>query len=94
MIRGTDCTVHGELLKEWIRKQQTTNWPHIKHSLPVYSHLDLPQRVMQVVSRFTLRAHTLNVETASLEDGVSPVCDRCSCGQIQDEAHVPFMCTT
>eukprot|EP00983_Pelagomonas_calceolata_P042296 1138442-Pelagomonas_calceolata.AAC.1 len=47
---------------------------------------------MQNVSRFRLRAHTLTVETASREDGISPVCDQCSCGQIQDEAHVHFMC--
>eukprot|EP00983_Pelagomonas_calceolata_P040606 1137687-Pelagomonas_calceolata.AAC.3 len=47
---------------------------------------------MQNVSRFRLRAHTLTVETASWEDGISPVCDRCSCGQIQNEAHVLFMC--
>eukprot|EP00983_Pelagomonas_calceolata_P006206 205840-Pelagomonas_calceolata.AAC.1 len=38
-----------------------------------------------------LRAHTLTVETASWEDGTSPMCDRCSCGQIQDEVHVLFM---
>eukprot|EP00983_Pelagomonas_calceolata_P071828 1151426-Pelagomonas_calceolata.AAC.13 len=37
-----------------------------------------------------LRAHTLNEETASWEDWTYPVCDRCSCGQIQDEAHVRF----
>eukprot|EP00983_Pelagomonas_calceolata_P035655 1115845-Pelagomonas_calceolata.AAC.1 len=47
---------------------------------------------MQNVSRFRLRAHTLTVETVSWEDGTSPVCDRCSCRQIQDEAHVLFMC--
>jgi len=44
------------------------------------------------VSRFRLRAHTLTVETASWEDGISAVCDRCSCEQIQDEAHGLFMC--
>eukprot|EP00983_Pelagomonas_calceolata_P023504 740134-Pelagomonas_calceolata.AAC.1 len=47
---------------------------------------------MQNVNRFRLRAHSLIVETASWEDGNPPVCDRCSCGQIQDEAHVLFMC--
>eukprot|EP00983_Pelagomonas_calceolata_P031283 982317-Pelagomonas_calceolata.AAC.1 len=40
--------------------------------LPGYLHLDLPQHVMQIVSRCRLRAHTLNVETASWDDGVSP----------------------
>eukprot|EP00983_Pelagomonas_calceolata_P076629 1153492-Pelagomonas_calceolata.AAC.2 len=39
-----------------------------------------------------LRVHTLTVETASWEDGISPVCDRCSCEKIQDEANVLFMC--
>eukprot|EP00983_Pelagomonas_calceolata_P076078 1153270-Pelagomonas_calceolata.AAC.1 len=60
--------------------------------LPGYLHLDLPRHVIQNVSRFRLRAHSLTVETVSWEDGISPVCDRCSCGQIQDEAHVLFMC--
>eukprot|EP00983_Pelagomonas_calceolata_P070303 1150740-Pelagomonas_calceolata.AAC.1 len=38
-------------------------------------------------SLFGLRAHTATVETASWEDGISPGCNRCSCGQIQDEVH-------
>eukprot|EP00983_Pelagomonas_calceolata_P077917 1154067-Pelagomonas_calceolata.AAC.1 len=61
--------------------------------LPGNLRLDLSQRVMQNVSRFKFRfrAHTLNVGTASWEDGISPVCDRCSCGQIQGEAHVLFI---
>eukprot|EP00983_Pelagomonas_calceolata_P003259 106021-Pelagomonas_calceolata.AAC.1 len=50
--------------------------------LPGYLHLDLPQHVMQDVSTFRLRAHTLTVETAPWEDGISPMCNRCSCGQI------------
>eukprot|EP00983_Pelagomonas_calceolata_P068163 1149787-Pelagomonas_calceolata.AAC.2 len=60
---------------------------------PRHLHLDLPQHVMQNVSRIRLRAHTLNVETASWEDGCTPLCHRCSCGQIQDEIHVLFICT-
>eukprot|EP00983_Pelagomonas_calceolata_P077354 1153819-Pelagomonas_calceolata.AAC.1 len=43
-------------------------------------------------SRFRLRAHTLNVEIASWEDGISPMCDQCPCVQIQEEAHDLFMC--
>eukprot|EP00983_Pelagomonas_calceolata_P105363 1159123-Pelagomonas_calceolata.AAC.5 len=89
--RCIDCAVNKVLLKEWIREKQTSNWPHTKHSLPGYLHLDLPQHVMQNVSRFRLRAHTLSVETASWEDEVSPVCDRCLCGQIQDESHALFV---
>eukprot|EP00983_Pelagomonas_calceolata_P109663 1159581-Pelagomonas_calceolata.AAC.2 len=50
--------------------------------LPGHLHLELPQHAMQNVSRFMLRAHILNVKTASWEDGISPVCDRCSCGQM------------
>eukprot|EP00983_Pelagomonas_calceolata_P123380 1160998-Pelagomonas_calceolata.AAC.4 len=34
------------------------------------------------------------METASWEYGIFPVCDRCSCGQIQDEAHILFMCSS
>eukprot|EP00983_Pelagomonas_calceolata_P060113 1146231-Pelagomonas_calceolata.AAC.1 len=75
----TDYAVHGELLKEWIYKQETTNWPYIKHSLPC-----LLTKVCASLSGYQ--------ETAPWEDGMSPVCDTCSCGQIQDEAHVPFMC--
>jgi len=60
--------------------------------LPGYLHLDSSQHVMLNVSRFRLRAHTLNVETASWEDGTSPVCNWCSCKQVQDEVHVLFMC--
>eukprot|EP00983_Pelagomonas_calceolata_P004309 140246-Pelagomonas_calceolata.AAC.3 len=51
--------------------------------LPGYLHLDLPQHVIQIVSRFRLRAHNLSVETVPWEDGISPVCNRCSCGQTQ-----------
>eukprot|EP00983_Pelagomonas_calceolata_P042257 1138419-Pelagomonas_calceolata.AAC.2 len=60
--------------------------------LPGYLHLDMSQHDMRYVSQFRLRAHTLNVETASWENGMSPVCNRCSCRQIQDEVHVLFMC--
>ena len=59
---------------------------------PGYLNLDLSQHVMQNVSRFRLRAHALKVETASWGDDVSPVCNLCSCGQIQDEVHALFMC--
>eukprot|EP00983_Pelagomonas_calceolata_P060561 1146433-Pelagomonas_calceolata.AAC.13 len=32
------------------------------------------------------------MENVSWEDEISPVCDRCSCGQTQDEVHVSSMC--
>eukprot|EP00983_Pelagomonas_calceolata_P118675 1160530-Pelagomonas_calceolata.AAC.1 len=38
--------------------------------LPGYLYLNLSQHVMQSVSRFRLRTHTLNVETAPWEDGI------------------------
>eukprot|EP00983_Pelagomonas_calceolata_P020085 633487-Pelagomonas_calceolata.AAC.1 len=38
--------------------------------LPRHLRLDLPQHVMLNVSQLRLRARTLNVETASWEDGV------------------------
>eukprot|EP00983_Pelagomonas_calceolata_P002241 75777-Pelagomonas_calceolata.AAC.1 len=44
--------------------------------LPGHLHLELPQHVMQNVSRFSLRAPTLNVETASWEDGISPMYEK------------------
>eukprot|EP00983_Pelagomonas_calceolata_P052181 1142726-Pelagomonas_calceolata.AAC.1 len=78
---------------------------HKPIQLPGYLHLDLSQHVMQNGRRkdfglfqtspgdFSL-ACTLNVETVSWEDGISPMCNRCSCGQVQDEAHAffKFMC--
>eukprot|EP00983_Pelagomonas_calceolata_P041535 1138117-Pelagomonas_calceolata.AAC.2 len=42
--------------------------------LPRRLHLDLPQHVMQNVSQFRLRPQTLNVETASWEDGYEGIC--------------------
>eukprot|EP00983_Pelagomonas_calceolata_P124442 1161106-Pelagomonas_calceolata.AAC.13 len=59
------------------------------HSVELQSNVWL---ALSMLRTFRLRAHTLTVETASWKDGISPVCDRCSCGQIQDEAHVLFMC--
>eukprot|EP00983_Pelagomonas_calceolata_P019861 627056-Pelagomonas_calceolata.AAC.1 len=55
--------------------------------LPRHMHLDLSQHVMRNVSRFRLRAHTLKVETAAWDTRNAFLCDRCSCDEIQDEAH-------
>jgi hypothetical protein len=60
--------------------------------LPRHMHLDLPQHVVRNVSRFRLRAHKLKVETATWDTRNSLMCDRCSCDEIQDEAHALLMC--
>jgi len=42
-------------------------------------------------SRFRLRAHHLRVESCKWHGG-SSICDRCECGEVQDEKHVLFFC--
>jgi len=58
---------------------------------PRYLHLDLPKHVMRNVSRFHLRAHTLEVEF-SIWRGGNGHCDKCSCAPVQNEVHVLFHC--
>eukprot|EP00983_Pelagomonas_calceolata_P128556 1161522-Pelagomonas_calceolata.AAC.5 len=60
--------------------------------LPRHVHLDLSQHVVRTVSRFRLRAHTLKVETAAWDTRNALLCDRCSCDEIQDEAHALWVC--
>eukprot|EP00983_Pelagomonas_calceolata_P054247 1143628-Pelagomonas_calceolata.AAC.7 len=55
-------------------------------------HLDLSQHVVRNVNRFRLRAHTLKVETAAWDTRNALLCDRCSCDDMQDEAHAPLVC--
>jgi len=38
-----------------------------------------------------LRAHHLRVESCKWHGG-SSICDKCECGQVQDEKHVLFFC--
>ena len=42
-------------------------------------------------SRFRLRAHHLRVESCKWHGG-SSICDKCECGEVQDEKHVLFFC--
>ena len=42
-------------------------------------------------SRFRLRAHHLKVESCKRHGG-SSICDKCECGEVQDEKHVHFFC--
>ena len=41
-------------------------------------------------SRFRLRAHHLRVESCKWHG--SSICDKCECGEVQDEKHVLFFC--
>ena len=41
-------------------------------------------------SRFRLRAHHLRVESCKWHG--SSICDKCECGEVQDEKHVFFFC--
>jgi hypothetical protein len=38
-----------------------------------------------------LRAHHLRVESCNWHGG-SSICDKCECGEVQDEKHVLFFC--
>eukprot|EP00983_Pelagomonas_calceolata_P008330 271739-Pelagomonas_calceolata.AAC.1 len=55
-------------------------------------HLDWSQHVMRNVSRCRLRAHTLKVETAAWDTRSALLCDRCSCDEIENEAHSLLVC--
>jgi len=44
-----------------------------------------------VCGRFRLRAHHLRVESCKWHGG-SSICDKCECGEVQDEKHVLFFC--
>eukprot|EP00983_Pelagomonas_calceolata_P046603 1140262-Pelagomonas_calceolata.AAC.3 len=65
---------------------------HAPARSPRHMHLDLSQHVMRNVSRFRLRAHTLKVETAAWDTRNALICNRCSCDEIQDEAHALPVC--
>ncbi len=55
--------------------------------------LDLPRDVIRSVARFSLRAHTLRIETVTWTHNTSPTCDLCNAHDVQDEQHVLFHCT-
>jgi len=56
-------------------------------SIPSYLYKDLDKHVLRNFSRFRLRAHHLRVESCN-----SSICDKCECGEVQDEKHVLFFC--
>jgi len=49
------------------------------------------KHVLRNFSRFRLRAHHLRVESCKWHGG-SSICDKCECGEVQDEKHVLFFC--
>ena len=53
-------------------------------SIPSYLYKDLDKHVLRNFSRFRLRAHHLRVESC--------ICDKCECGEVQNEKHVLFFC--
>ena len=61
-------------------------------SIPSYLYKDLDKHVLRRnFSRFRLRAHHLIVESCKWHGG-SSICDKCECGEVQDEKHVLFFC--
>ena len=59
--------------------------------IPSYLYKDLDKHVLRNFSRFRLRAHHLRVESCKWHGG-SSICDKCECGEVQDEKHVLFFC--
>jgi len=55
-------------------------------SIRSYLYKDLDKHVLRNFSRFRLRAHHLRVESCKWH-GVSSICDKCECGEVQDEKH-------
>jgi len=60
-------------------------------SIPSYLYKDLDKHVLRNFSRFRLRAHHLRVESCKWHGG-SSICNKCECGEVQDEKHVLFFC--
>eukprot|EP00983_Pelagomonas_calceolata_P020577 647567-Pelagomonas_calceolata.AAC.1 len=52
-----------------------------------------PIPLQDLTDDFRHRAHTLKVETVAWDARNSLLCDRCSCDEIQDEAHALLVCT-
>jgi hypothetical protein len=61
---------------------------------PHHMYLNLSRHVLRNVNRFRLRAHTLRADCAIWSrEQISPICDRCSLHEDQDEVHVLFKCS-
>ena len=61
------------------------------YCIPSYLFKDVDKHVLRNVSRFRLRAHHLRVESCKWLGG-SSICDKCECGEVQDEKHALFFC--
>ena len=49
--------------------------------------------MLRNISRFRLlREHLLRVEFCKWHGGSSIICDKCECGEVQDDKHVLFLC--
>ena len=59
-------------------------------SPPTCTSKDLDKHMLRNFSRFRLRAHHLRVESCKWHG--SSICDKCECGEVQDEKHVLFFC--
>ena len=59
--------------------------------IPSNLYKDLDKHVLRNFSRFRLKAHHLRVESYKWHGG-SSICDKCECGEAQDENHVLFFC--
>ena len=59
--------------------------------IPSYLFKDLDKHLLRNISRFRLRAHHLRLESCKWLGG-SNICDKCECGEVQDEKHVLFFC--
>ena len=60
-------------------------------SIPSYLCKDLDKHVLRNFSRFRLSAHHLRVESCKWHGG-SSICDKCECGEVQDEKCVLLSC--
>ena len=62
------------------------------YRIPRYLNLDLGRHVQRNIARFRLRAHTMGVERACLQDNDPGLCDKCDLQDVQDEKHALFLC--
>ena len=76
-------TSQRELFQKWCGSRGSP------FSIPSYLYKDLDKHVLKNC-RFRLRAHHLRVESCKWH-GSSSICDKCECGEVQDEKHVLFI---
>ena len=73
---------------QWCSESGPRGFPF---SILSYLYKDLDKHVLRNFSRFRLRAHHLRVKSCKWHGG-SSICDKCECGEVQDEKHVLFFC--